>query len=235
MRTVILGTVCAVFAFTASATMISTFTSSADLDLSGDYVYAVSLGGTWNNASVDIQNATFVDHRVSGDVTVITTGNAVISPYYETSPDYGTDNALELLMHGLVLAWGTDPSVGVSVDVVAGQQYELQLFFSENSYKTAGARNFDIAVENVTIADEFTPIPAGADWTTAPHTGVWVTHQFIAGDTTLNIDLTPGSSGDPNPYLGAFTLEAIPEPATFGMLASGAIFLLLARRKFARM
>jgi len=118
------------------------------------------------------------------------------------------------MMHATALAWATDPKVDVDLDVTAGQEYELQLLFSENFYQVAGARHFDIAVEGVTIVDEFTPIPAGAEWTTAPNTGVVVTYQFVAGDSVINVDLTKGSSGDLNPILQGVILKTVSAPAS---------------------
>ena len=212
-------------AVSVHSTEITTFTELADLDLSGTYDYAINMGGTWNHADVVLGSATFVDHSVSSDLTVTYNGNFLASQYgYATLPVYSpNDNSLSALMHHVALVYGGAPSqLGLSVDVTAGRQYELKMFFSENYYSDANTRSFDISVEGTLIADDFIPIPAEADWSggTAPHTGVLVTHQFTAGDSVLNMDLTPGAIGDGNPHISGFTLEDVTPPVLLATVST---------------
>lgn len=210
----------------SQAATITTFTDSSGIDLSGTYDSAINLGGTWNQAAVTIDQATFIDYRLAGpSLTIVHGGNTLVSPYYETAPVYApVDAPLSLVTHGFVATWGGTPStLGISVEgLTAGHTYEVQMIFSENIYKTANARSFDISVEGSLLYDDFTPIPAAADWSAdaAPHTGVVVTHQFVAGDTTLNMDLSQGGTGDGTPYMNGFTLEtvAVPEPSSFALI-----------------
>lgn len=195
-------------------TPISTVTSftggdvGEGIELSGDYVYALDIAGQ-NNST--LQGQTFSPSTGAAGVTITQGGNAVFRDW-ETSPEYGTsenDNTLESMMHAAALSWGDGKYTEIDLAVTSGVDYELQLFFSENDKPNAAARHFDIAVEGETIADEFTPGPTGSDWTDAPHMGVLVTYQFTAGDGVLDIDLTPGASGETSPVIQGLTLKDV--------------------------
>ena len=57
---------------------------------------------------------------------------------------------------------------------------------------------------------------------------------FRPSSATLNVTLAAGGDGgDTNPIISALTLEAVPEPATLGILGLGGLAL-LRRRAVAR-
>jgi hypothetical protein len=224
MRKVWVGLLCLMLTLSASAdVVVSTFTGGTPargLNFSGNYTYAESFGGVWNNTDVMIGKAVF-SNTPSAGVTVTGTGEFGLRKYMGTGPVYGDDTKLAWIMHSGYLAYGKNPSIRVAVAVTPGCKYKVHLLFSENTLKTANARRFDISVEGSKIIPNFTPIPAEAAWggagqPAAPHTGVMVSCEFTAGDNILNIDLTPGAGGGiRDPIINALVLEAvaIPEPA----------------------
>jgi hypothetical protein len=179
------------------------------LDLSGAYAYMVDIGGA--AATRTIQGYTFTGAAGAG-ITVTLTGTAV-NGNWETRPEYGSsssDNDLESMMHNTVLPWsGTTKSIAVDATVSSGHDYELTLLFSNNA---EGDRFLDVAVEETLISDEFNPF---VNWggNAAPPVGRALTHQFTAGDGTLNVLITPGSTWDPNPLLQGFILKDLGAPS----------------------
>ncbi len=195
--------------------VISSFTggdAGEGLTFTGKYVYAVNIGGSAEYPPV-VQGITFVNDSLTPGVNVTLSGEQTSKGgYWGTKPEYGVtdnDNWLEAMMHATALSYGTGPVVEVAMNVTAGRRYELQFLVSENVITNdSWIRHFDVAVDGVTVVDEFTPLPTEAIWTNAPHTGYVVTYQFVARDPVANVRFTSGSTlGDPNPVVQAFTLK----------------------------
>jgi hypothetical protein len=185
--------------------------------LSGTYLYTVDLGGEdgWI-PNQTVQGYTFIKATAAG-VTVATTGTSLAAPWWQPTPSYGSsadDDALEQIMGNTQLVYGDSPSVSLTIPVTSGQQYSLQLLFSDNS-ETA-ARNFDVSIEGDLVADNFQPQQGVTPFTTPRTFGTVMTHTFTAGDDSLNILLSQGDwgIGDANPIIQGFTLQAISGPPT---------------------
>jgi hypothetical protein len=178
------------------------------------YVYAVNIGGSGAYPPV-VQGVTFTSDNITPGVTIALGGTASLKgEYWGTKPEYGAtenDNWLEALMHATALSYGTGPQVDLAMNVTTGRTYELHLLISENVLQNdMYVRHFDIAVEGMVIANEFTPLPATANWTNAPHTGYVITYHFVARRSVVNVTLNGGSTpGDPNPVLQAFMLKDV--------------------------
>ena len=141
----------------------------------------------------------------------------------------------------LTTAWyGT--TMTVSLEVIAGQQYQLQILLQEPGAWQMGPlgsteRNFDILVENSAGdlglgVDEFVPgvetngaFAAGADF------GLVYTYSFTAFDTSFRVQVADSPNGiDGNAVLGALVLTQIPEPST-ALLGGLGLLALLRRRR----
>jgi hypothetical protein len=197
--------------------VITSFTggdAGEGLTFTGTYVYAVNIGGSAEYPPV-VQGITFVNDSLTPGVNVALSGEeSSKGDCWGTKPEYGgtgNDNWLEAMMHATALSYGIDPLVEVAMDVTAGRRYEMQFLISENVITNdSWIRHFDIAVEGVTLVDEFTPLPLEAIWTNAPHTGYAIMYQFTARDNVANVSFTRGSTiGDQNPVVQAFTLKDI--------------------------
>lgn len=213
-------------------TTVGSFAGPEDLDLSGNFLYAVDVGG--NDGNVTVNGLTFVDDTGAPGVTVFSEHDAL---EYQPATDYGAttdDNNLEVIANsirwtqaGENAATGNGPRSDVTLDLAGlsvNTAYKLQLLFQDDPNL---ARGFDVNVEGATIADNFGSSTGNLT------SGRLVTHQFTATDDTLNIQLinAGGSFGDPNPILSAATLEVVPEPASLGLIGLGAVGLLARRRR----
>jgi hypothetical protein len=218
----------------AHAVTITTFIGGDAGDgftLSGTYLYTVDLGAEWTSNQT-VQGYTFIKATPAG-VTVATTGTSLAAPWWQPTPSYGSstdDDALELIMGNTQLVYGASPTISLTIPVTSGQQYSLQLLFSDNS-ETA-ARNLDVTVEGSLVADNFQPQQGVTPFTTPRTFGTVMTHVFTAGDSSLNVLLSEGSwaVGDANPLIQGFTLQAIPEPSAALLGGLGMLGLLRRRR-----
>lgn len=234
MKATLLASLCVLTALSVSADLVvSTFTSGNPgdgLEFSGTYDYAVNLGGRWNNEYLTIGNASFNPSHTAEGVTVTGTGQGFGSTLYlGTSPVYAGDTtSLDQMTWSGFWSWGVDPSISLSMAVTPGNAYRLHLLFSDNQHQTANAVVFDISVEGSEIISGFAPIPTaveewgGAGQPAAPHTGVMVSYDFTAADSTLNVALT-GSSWTHNPFIQAMALETVvvPEPSSVLLIVLG--------------
>ena len=98
---------------------------------------------------------------------------------------------------------------------MSGQQYKLQLLFTENYWPNATQWAFDVLIDNVLAADEFDVAAEQGDLpgsgtpprANRPTRGAVITETFVAAGSVLEIKMTEGTSaGDDNPFINAFTL-----------------------------
>ena len=184
-------------------TRVVNIDDAASLDFSGDITHAVNFGGS---GGAVIGDAVFTGD--TGVENVEVSAENLASPW-GTAPDVGAtaeDDALEEILHSI--RWqGTNSNTpgndGVHVRVsglTEGEGYKLQLLFGERGAN----RGFDVTVNGVQIADEFTT-NQGADQNFA------LLHYFIAdsSDAVVHLSGIGASFADRNPILNGLTLEEI--------------------------
>ena len=206
-------------------TTSGTFTSASQLDFTGNFDYAVTMGGAGGQV---VGSAAFTNEFVAGVQVGAENSifNWVAGANFGASPD---DVNLSSAMASI--RWnetnGIQDSLSLDLDVVTGEMYQLQLMFMEGCCD----RGFDVAFEGVRSLDDFNPNSMGAHL--ANSRGAVITHTFTAGDPLFSVMLDGFATGfgDKNPTLNAFTLEhLVPEPGSAALsLLAGA--LLLRRRR----
>jgi hypothetical protein len=193
------------------------------LDLSGNFAYAVNVGGP---GGAVVGDATFTDGSIAGMAggssagASITVANEILNWHAPAYGDSADDDALESVIQSI--RWSESPGVNVDLDVTPGQAYKLQLMFAENCCD----RGFDILVEGELMVDNFNvQVTQGGIANTAQ--GALFSAEFVAGDDVLNIGLASANplAPDNNPILNALTLEIVPEPSAAGLLIWGLLAL----------
>lgn len=215
------------------------FEGAGDLDLQGQFVYAVDVGDTSGSTVATIGDATFTGEAVAG----VSIASENLLTAWGAQPEFGSspeDDALEAMMHSIRYdsrGNGAMPGVQLDLDVHPGWKYKLQLIFSENdpSLSEPGGRSFDIQIEGDTIIDEFDSLAVTGPWFgSATGRGSVLTRElFGPADGQLNILLAAGSTlGNGDAILNAFTLEQVlPEPSSLGLLLLGGGLALLRLRR----
>ena len=235
------------------ATSIGTFTggdAGEGLDLDGTFLHALNFdldAGTSPNQQV--RDALFIDY-IGTSPTAGATGLEAAG--HGANPDYGAttnDDNLEAVMDNS--RFGSFNTIMLP-GLTEGQDYKLQLLFNDPA--THYDRDFDIRTNvqgfpNDVIIDSFHPqneqgyFGAGAGGPTDGdvNLGVVVTYTFeqpIGGGTQLNIgldnfgQLPPDAGyGNGDGILAGLTLETVPEPSSFLLLALSAVAVLIRRRR----
>lgn len=168
------------------------------LDFQGTFVHAVNVRGP---GGMTVGDATFTD-----DTGVVTAENEIlnwISPVYGPSAD---DAALATVMQSI--RWTATGNGGQETldanlpGLVPGNAYKVQMLFGE----TTVTRHFGVDVEGSPVLRDFQSAAMGGG---NGNLGVVLSHQFIAGDDTLNVVLNGAvvGGGDLNPLLQGITVE----------------------------
>ncbi len=187
--------------------------------------YAVNVGGP---GGFEVDGVTFTADDATPGVTVSAEHQITgwINPDYGTSPsDDGLEGIMSSIRWTATNARGEVLSVEME-DLEVGEDYVLQLLFGEG----ASTRGFDVVVDGVLVADEFSPTAEGVN----ANVGVVLSHEFTATGDTLSVVLDgyPAAFGDRNPILNGFTLaRVVPEPSTFVLAGLGLLGLLVLRRR----
>ena len=185
---------------TASAAVYyNNITNTSDFDLSGTFIFAHRFGTDNTTLTVGSANFTLNNSIISYDGTYPATPAGPLTPA----------NFSTLLSYGVYGSY--NPISLTSSPLTIGQNYELQLFFSNNSDE----RQFNISVEGV---NQFlTPLLL------ASNTASGAVINFTATDATLNVLI---SSYVGYTFLSAATLKAVepvPEPGTAMLLGLAAV------------
>jgi hypothetical protein len=192
------------------------------LDLSGNFVYAINVGGPAATAG----DAMFTDGSEAGILGGSTPGASITdaneipawhAPAYGDSAD---DDGIETVATSI--RWNVPPGLNIDLDVEAGAEYKVQLLFAENCCD----RGFDITIEDELLVDNFN-IPLTQDGIANTAQGVVFTHTLVAGDGQLNILLGGPNplAPDNNPTLSGLTVEKVPEPSSLVLLLVGMLGL----------
>ncbi len=207
-------------------TTTGTFNSATQLDFSGTFDYAVSMGGSGGQT---VGSAAFTSENVVG----VRVGAENAIPGWIPGVDFSgspDDAALGAALSSI--RWSETLSyhdgLSIDLDVTPGQEYKLQLMVMEGC---CVGRGFDVSFEGVLTVRDFSADALGASG--GAETGAVITHTFTAGDGTFNIMLDGYATAfvDKNPIINGFTLERIPEPGTLSLsLIAGALMLRRRRR-----
>src|SRR5690606_37343918 len=131
---------------------VDTFSTHADLNINGEYVYAVNFSA--NAQAFTVNGVTFKQHAQTSGLSVDANG---LFNNWGSRPEYGnaaSDDGLEDVAWDIAYGrWGAD--IGFDAQVQAGTKYQLQLLFSENYWTEVGRRAFDVVIEGLTAIDEF--------------------------------------------------------------------------------
>jgi hypothetical protein len=205
-------------------TTTGTFTSASQLDFTGTFDYAVSMGGSGGQT---VGSAAFTSETVGGVQIGAENTIAAWTPGVDFTGS-ADDAALGSAMTGIRWSETLGMHDGLSIDltVIPGQEYKLQLMVMEGC---CVGRGFDVSIEGVLTVRDFSADALGASGVN--ETGAVITHTLTATDDTLNIMLDGFATEftDKNPILNAFTLERIPEPGSAALALFAAA--LLGRRR----
>jgi VCBS repeat-containing protein len=215
--------------FTTVSAALTSFTggdAGEGLDLTGNFAYALNLGGTPRV----VQDLVFASASVSDLPGGVTTTGAPTNFNYSAAnggnnaADYGataSDDSLESMM---TTVW-YDPNWTLDLDVEVGKDYQLQLIFQEAWFNNQGNanRNFDVSVgtpaATTLVVDD---LVLGTETDGASHggadSGVVLTYTFTATDSSLRIALDDVPGADTNTILNALTLEDLTTTSTLGTL-----------------
>jgi hypothetical protein len=201
-----------------AAFTVATFTDVSQLDFSGNFAYAGSVGVDLGNLPVTIGDATFTDQDA------LWTGSAS-NGYTTFGP--GLDNAsLNTVLYGIRYVGYAGDYNGPegALPVVVGNTYKLQLLMAYYDR----ARSNQIEIEGVNQTPTFDTVPNDYNQ------GTVSTFTYTATDDTLNIHIKgfAGSGAFGQPILNAFTLEdiTVPEPASATLVLLSAVGMLMTRR-----
>lgn len=201
-----------------AAATVGVVHSRADLDLNGNFAYAVTMNAS--AAGVSLNDATFSYGLGNNTAGFQVSHDYYIPDWHPTTGD-GSDSALNSVLQAIV--WNENSASKHSLTfsmsgLTVGQTYKVQLLSSENCC----ARGFDIWQDNQLIADDFSVGALAGQGGTA-----FVSNTFVATASTVNFTLGGyyPLAYDNNPVLNAVTLEHIaapvPEPTTAGLLLAG--------------
>ena len=198
-----------------SAATIGTFTGGdvgEGLDLDGEFVYAVNVGGP---AAGKVRDANFTSDSVAGF-----TYSAPKQVTSYTSANFGSttnDDNLETVMKSIRWSVSPTPVTAQLANLVPGQNYKLQLLFEDQ----AAARGFDVYIDGAKIAPNFNPgsVQGGKNFN---NQGAVITYQFTAFKSTVDIKLDGSATtfSDKNPILNGLTLEHLPPTVTLGAVVN---------------
>jgi hypothetical protein len=219
----------------ANAVPLMTITSPAQLDFSGDFVYAVNFAGSGSNT---IGDATFTNVSSAGAGAP---GGVSVSGFNQDLPWGGATNlgatpaanTLESVMSTIIWSSGLNPGL-INAAVTVGTAYKLQLLFSEGCCDN---RHFDVKAEGTQLAEIAGTLVGGSIWQTSTTQGYALTWDFVATDNQLNIEFLRHNPGDTNYLVSGFTLERtsrVPEPASILLAGLGLLAAAASRRRKSR-
>ncbi len=166
--------------------VVSPVNTVADLDLSGEVVYAINFG---NNGTPKFGSFVFQDDSYYPGVTCVKTMELVITKWPGGIYPNTGDSELDRLLGGMIARNDGPGQCTTSValgGLTVGMSYQLQIIYYDG---LGHSRLADITVEGVKILESFDFFRAQGN--VSGKGGGVVTYVFVAGDPTLNIAMTP--------------------------------------------
>lgn len=185
----------------------SAVNSPADLDLSGNIVYAVNFGNNGNPRFGDFVFSQDQDHpNISLDISA----EGVISNWGGVYPNTGYPD-LDMLLGGIIWknssSTGRTTSITIAGGLTVGRSYLLQLIFY-----TDHDRPMDIIIEGQTVVERYDPFPIQGSVTGKG--GSVVRCVFTTSDTTLNVAMKSNPDIDASAISGFILTDIGPVPFT---------------------
>ncbi len=194
------------------------FRGPDDLDLSGNIVWALNVGGVSNQT---VRGVTFLSNANGQNAGATFSASQMSNDPWGTRPEYGDttdDDALESVMHSIF--WDNASAAVIGLPVNPGR-YKVQLLFSENYWAGGNAENRrgqniqiegEQAVKNLVL-----PYEQGSEKPNIT-SGIIYTHTLSVTDGRLDIVLpyqdggVPNLFNDGNPILNGLTVERVSDP-----------------------
>ena len=211
-------------AFQANASTITwgTPTSIVDIDdflTTGTFVEAYNVGGSATTVG-GINFTAAATLNASG-----VTGGRVFSNTFLPFPTTTGDNSYDNLLLGAQIE-STYLTIGKGGLLVDGQEYSLQIWVNDSRALAVGRTvSFNTGDNSVTL-----DVNQGADTLGYTVVGTFIydeNNRFGGNPNTLHLT-TSGSAGA---VINAYALYAIPEPASFALLAAGLVGALVVVRR----
>lgn len=202
------------FAATGFAASVTIFTGGdvgEGLDLAGNFVYAIDLGGSGGTITNGANSVAFLPESPN-PAGYSTNGPSAFDVGLVNQPEYGStanDDLLETMMQkGRFDQPGFDFDIALG-NLTPGQTYKLQLLQHEISSGAVGSRVFDLAFEGTLGVDDLDLVARGS--TIGGGTGIVVTQYFTASNEDSTLDIHYGKETN-YPFSAALTLEEINPP-----------------------
>ncbi|MCC7375783.1 MAG: lamin tail domain-containing protein [Verrucomicrobiales bacterium] len=184
-----------------------------DLDLSGDFVYAVNFSA--DDGPRTVAGVTFQPDRLP------ITGATFIGPQqvtgWQTKPEFGATadaNELEEILHDIRWAnSGSNERLRATLAVKAGEMYRLQILISGNN---AEDRRWDLRINGREAVDELTSLGVAPGNTYQTSRATLYEWEFESLGNSMIIEMGnlfgANDGGDRNPIWQALTLERTTAP-----------------------
>ena len=209
MLTILLAVIVAVPIQAAEITNFTGADPDEGVDFDGDFVYAVNIFGPGGQT---IRDATFTEDEETDGFFIESTHQIIDWAL----PDYGgSDDDEDLAEIMQSIRWTNVPTdletVNIEMDVTAGEDYKLQMFFTESCCN----RGFNITLEEDLLVEDFAIHEHHLDdiWNiNSREDGVLITHEFTAADPLVELALGLSETGDypdNNGHISAITLERL--------------------------
>ena len=193
-------------------------TGVTDVSTTGDLVEAVNIGvprDAYVNLSTTINGVTFEADpgtgfnggNSNGDYLITDLTNYTGSDFYAPEAVTGFNDLLSHVQFTSAVATDTWTIGSIGNLLENGQEYEIQLFFSDT-------RDVNTPARYVQLDGTYDSVAFGAN-------GIVTSGTFIADATTqaFTISLFDGNDDNTNaPQLNGYQLRAIPEPGTYAFI-----------------
>ena len=193
-------------------------TSVTDVSTTGDLVEAVNIGvprGAYADLSTTINGVTFEADPGTGDNGGNSNGDYLITDltnytggdFYAPEAVTGFDSLLSHIQFTVGAATDTWTIGSIGNLLEGGQEYEIQLFFSDTRDENTPARYVQLDGTHNSVA-------FGAS-------GIVTSGTFVADATTQDFTISLFNGDDSNanaPQLNGYQLRAIPEPGTYALI-----------------
>lgn len=211
----LVGSLCTRAATVVKLGAVQPLAGPDDLDLDGEFAYAVNFSA--NDPVKVVKGVTFTPDRTR-IVGATFLGPQQVSPWM-TKPEFGSTadaNALEDLFEDIRWAnSGAGERLRATLAITNGIEYKLQILISGNN---AENRRWDIRINGQDAVDEITSLGVSPGQTYSQNLATLYSYQFVAKTNSFVVEMGnlfgQNDGGDRNPIWQALTLEKVFIPPT---------------------